>query len=149
MRSKQSAMRSSVSLISLVPLIPLYHLPSTPNPARPLPPLNSPFSSCIISVQAPARAEYAERRYVDAIIDLELYRKDYEALKSQLDALAIEEHSAPPAIPCADRLLAIFCDGWRDMYAELSCGDKRAFWRTALDRIVVHPTRQITVFFRP
>ena len=53
MRSKQSAMRSSVSLISLVPLIPLYHLPSTPNPARPLPPLNSPFSSCIISVQAP------------------------------------------------------------------------------------------------
>lgn len=87
--------------------------------------------------------------YVDAIIDLELYRKDYEALKSQLDALAIEEHSAPPAIPCADRLLAIFCDGWRDMYAELSCGDKRAFWRTALDRIVVHPTRQITVFFRP
>jgi hypothetical protein len=87
--------------------------------------------------------------YVDAIIDLELYRKDYEALTAQLDALTIEEHSVPAAVPTADRLLSIFYQGWQSAYQELGRTDKQAFWRSALDKILVHPTRQITILFRP
>lgn len=87
--------------------------------------------------------------YVDAIIDLELYRKDYETLTAQLDALTIEERSAPAAVPSADRLLAIFHAGWQSAYLELDNTDKQAFWRAAIDRILVHPTRQISIFFRP
>ena len=87
--------------------------------------------------------------YVDGIIDLELYRKDYEDLTAQLETLAIEEHSAPPAIPSLDHLLKIFSGGWQEMYEGLDRPGKQAFWRTALDRILIHPTRQISVFFRP
>lgn len=87
--------------------------------------------------------------YVDSIIDLELYRKDYEDLTAQIDALSIEEHAAPPAIPNPDRLLTIFAGGWQEAYIELDRPQKQTFWRTALDRILVHPTRQISVFFRP
>ena len=87
--------------------------------------------------------------YVDAIIDLELYRKDYEALTAQLDALTIEERSVPAAVPTADRLLSIFYQGWQSAYQELGRTDKQAFWRSALDKILVHPTRQITILFRP
>ena len=87
--------------------------------------------------------------YVDAIIDLELYRKDYEELTAQLEALSIEEHSAPPAIPDPQHLLRIFSKDWQMAYMELDRAGKQAFWRTALDRILIHPTRQISVFFRP
>ena len=82
-------------------------------------------------------------------IYLELYRKDYEALTAQLDALTIEERSVPAAVPTADRLLSIFYQGWQSAYQELGRTDKQAFWRSALDKILVHPTRQITILFRP
>lgn len=87
--------------------------------------------------------------YVDAIIDLELYRKDYEDLTAQLDALSIEEHSALPAIPDPRHLLTIFSGGWQEAYMKLDRAGKQAFWRTALDRILIYPTRQISIFFRP
>ena len=87
--------------------------------------------------------------YVDAIIDLELYRKDYEDLTAQLDALAIEERRTPHAVPNPSHLLEIFSGGWQEAYIELDRSQKQAFWRSAIDRILVHPTRQISVFFRP
>lgn len=87
--------------------------------------------------------------YVDAIIDLELYRKDYESLTAQLDTLTVEEHRTPVKAPRPDRLLSIFKGGWQDAYARLERPERREFWRMSLDRILIHPTRQITVFFRP
>lgn len=86
--------------------------------------------------------------YVDDIIDLELYRKDYEALTAQLDALAAEERKAPAEPPDTSRLLSIFCQGWQDVYTALDRPHKQAFWRSAMDRIYIHPTRQITFSFR-
>ncbi|MCI8844706.1 MAG: recombinase family protein [Oscillospiraceae bacterium] len=87
--------------------------------------------------------------YVDAIIDLELYRKDYEALTARLDALTLEERRAPAHAPRPDRLLSIFTGGWQDAYVRLERPERQEFWRMTLDRILVHPTRQLTVFFRP
>lgn len=87
--------------------------------------------------------------YVDDIIDLELYRKDYEALTAQMDALDLEERSTSPSAPCGDRLSSIFMHGWQEMYSGLSCPDKQAFWRTVIDKIYIHPTRQISISFRP
>lgn len=86
--------------------------------------------------------------YVDDIIDLEMYRKDYEALNAQLDDLAAEENmqSAPP--PSTERVRAIFASGWESLYAQLSREDKQAFWRMGIDRIVVYPNRKIRVSFR-
>lgn len=87
--------------------------------------------------------------YVDDIIDLELYRKDYETLTSQMNALDIEEHNALPSVPCADRLLSVFTNGWQDMYSRLTRPEQQAFWRTVIDKLYIHPTRQISVSFRP
>lgn len=86
--------------------------------------------------------------YVDDIIDLELYRKDYEKLNAQLDELAVEESMQPPKPPSTDRLLKMFSKGWEQLYAKLDREDKQAFWRMALDRIVVYPNREIKAFFR-
>lgn len=87
--------------------------------------------------------------YVDAIIDLDMYRKDYEALTAQLDTLAIEESKTAAPIPSTDRLLSIFSDGWQDVYAKMDRAQKQAFWRSAVDKILIYPTRQITISFRP
>lgn len=87
--------------------------------------------------------------YVDDIIDLELYRKDYEDLNAKLDELAAEEERTPAKPPDASRLRAVFTEGWQDMYEQLERSDKQAFWRLAIEKIVVHQTRQITIFFRP
>ena len=87
--------------------------------------------------------------YVDAIIDLDLYRRDYEALNAQLSALAAEEAAAAAPPPSADRLLSIFSEGWQELYSGLDRPDRQNFWRSAIDRIWVYPTRQITLSFRP
>ncbi len=87
--------------------------------------------------------------YVDAIIDLELYRKDYTALTAELDALAAEEKKAATPVPSAARLQSIFPLGWQELYKYLERADRQAFWRSAVDKILIHPTRQITISFRP
>lgn len=86
--------------------------------------------------------------YVDDIIDLEMYRKDYEALNAQLEALAAEESKVQRVVPNVDHLLSIFADGWQDTYGELDRAQKQAFWRMTMDKIYIHPTRQITFSFR-
>ena len=86
--------------------------------------------------------------YLNDIIDLELYRKDYQDLNSQLDRLAAEESTAPPDMPNPDRLFAIFTPGWQEIYLELSRPEKQNFWRMALDKIYVHNDRQISFTFR-
>lgn len=87
--------------------------------------------------------------YVDEIIDLALYRKDYEALNAQLDELAAEEEmqSAQPG-GGAQQLREIFASGWEDLYERLSREDRQAFWRMGVERIIVYPTRQIKIFFQ-
>lgn len=86
--------------------------------------------------------------YVDDIIDLELYRKDYQKLNAQLEELAVEESMQPPKPPSTDRLRAMFSTGWEQLYEQLGRKDRQAFWRLALDRIVVYPDRKIKASFR-
>ena len=86
--------------------------------------------------------------YVDDIIDLELYRKDYEALHAQLDELVAEEGRRPARTVDMGRLRGIFCEGWQEMYVQLDRKSKQAFWRLALSRITIRPDRKIAVAFR-
>lgn len=86
--------------------------------------------------------------YLDDIIDMELYRKDYEDLNAQLDELAAAENAQPVRLISTAHLRTMFSSGWEDLYARLSRADKQAFWRMAIDRIVVYPTRQIKISFR-
>ncbi len=86
--------------------------------------------------------------YVDDIIDLELYRKDYEALHAKLDELISEESAMPSRPSDAGRLWEIFFDGWQEMYSQLSREDKQAFWRVGIEQILIGPDRKIEVRFR-
>lgn len=86
--------------------------------------------------------------YVDDMIDMEMYRKDYETLTAQLDSLAIEEAMQPAPPPSTAHLRKIFANGWEDLYTHLNRKDRQAFWRMGVERIVVHPNRRIKVFPR-
>lgn len=86
--------------------------------------------------------------YLDDIIDLELYRKDYDSLHSQLNRLAEEESAARPIPRSADWLKDIFVPSWQDMYEGLSRAEKQCFWRAAIKEIAIHPDRRITFAFR-
>jgi len=86
--------------------------------------------------------------YLNDIIDMELYRKDYESLNAQLDELAAAENAQPVQTISTTHLRTMFSSGWEDLYAQLSREDKQAFWRMGLSQIVVYPTRQIRVLFR-
>lgn len=86
--------------------------------------------------------------YLDDIIDMDMYRKDYAELHSQLDKLAAEENQYPSQPPSAAPLLEIFSSGWEELYAQLDRMEKQAFWRMCLDRIVVYPNRKIRIIFR-
>lgn len=87
--------------------------------------------------------------YVGDIIDLELYRKDYEALIAQLNILTAEESEAAIPVPSANRLQSIFTEGWQGLYTSLERADRQELWRSVIDKILIHPTRQITISFRP
>ena len=86
--------------------------------------------------------------YLDDMIDMDMYRRDYEALNAQLNDLAAEESKQPAPPPSTGHLRAIFSSGWEELYAQLSREDKQAFWRMGIDRIVVYPNRKIGTFFR-
>jgi len=86
--------------------------------------------------------------YLNDIIDMELYRKDYEDLNAQLDELAAAENAQPVRSLSATHLKTMFSNGWEDLYAQLTREDKQAFWRMGIDRIIVYPTRQIRVLFQ-
>ena len=86
--------------------------------------------------------------YLNDIIDMDMYRKDYEELNAQLDDLAAEESRQPAQPPSVAPLRQMFTSGWEELYAQLGRADKQAFWRMCLERIVVHPDRRIRLFFR-
>ena len=86
--------------------------------------------------------------YLGDMIDMDMYRRDYEALNAQLNDLAAEESKQPAPPPSTGHLRAIFSSGWEELYAQLSREDKQAFWRMGIDRIVVYPNRKIGTFFR-
>lgn len=86
--------------------------------------------------------------YVDDIIDLDMYRKDYNSLTAQLDALAKEEAAASAPPPDPSHLLKVFSSGWQELYLDLTRPEKQDFWRSMLDRIYIYNDRHISLSFR-
>jgi len=79
--------------------------------------------------------------YVNEIIDLNEYRKDYEEYKALL------EQSAPPVSvprPNFEAVEEILSDDYRAIYNALSREDKRTLWRSVIKEIHINNDRQIT-----
>ena len=80
--------------------------------------------------------------YVNEMIDLEEYRRDYELYTTQL-----VERTAPSAEeerPNFEAVEAILASGFRKIYDGLEREEKRTLWRSAIKEIRVDKERQIT-----
>ena len=80
--------------------------------------------------------------YVNEMIDLEEYRRDYELYTTQL-----VERTAPSAEeerPNFEAVEAILVSGFRKIYDGLEREEKRTLWRSAIKEIRVDKERQIT-----
>lgn len=80
--------------------------------------------------------------YVNEMIDLEEYRRDYELYTAQL-----AERTAPAAEeerPNFEAVEAILANGFRKIYDGLEREEKRTLWRSVIKEIRVDKERQIT-----
>lgn len=86
--------------------------------------------------------------YLEEIIDMEMYRRDYKALNAQLTELEREEQPQEFQPASMEQMKELFSSGWEGLYSRLSREEKQAFWRAAIDQIAIYPTRRIKVQFR-
>lgn len=75
--------------------------------------------------------------YINDMIDLDEYKKDYDDLNKQLAALTADadEDEAPIDVEAIKILLS---KSTEDIYQTLTAEDRRKFWRSFIDHITVH-----------
>lgn len=83
--------------------------------------------------------------YINDLIDLEAYRKDYAALTQELESLTTEA----PVKRDFTNLKQLFNENWKELYAQMTRADKQLFWRSSIEKIVVSEDRKITFYFLP
>ena len=83
--------------------------------------------------------------YINDLIDIEAYRKDFTALNQEIETLSAE----PPAKRDFTSLKQLFGENWKELYSQMTRTDKQLFWRSTLEKIVVAEDRKITFYFLP
>jgi site-specific DNA recombinase len=86
--------------------------------------------------------------YLNDMIDMDLYRKDYEELTAKMEQIEAEE-KAVKEVPNAEKLSEVFKKGWQEMYLKISKKEKQSFWRMTIDNVTVYPDRSISFAFLP
>lgn len=89
------------------------------------------------------KLERLKELYLNELIDLETYQKDYLELRAQLDAAQTPTPQPPAPLP----LEHLFIQGWQEQYRTFTNEDKRQFWRSILSAIVVDHEKNITPVF--
>ena len=81
------------------------------------------------------------------MIDLDDYKRDYEALTALLEESPPPPAAAPPNFEAVEAFLA---QGFRGMYDALERDEKRTLWRSIIKEIRIDKDQQITglVFYR-
>ena len=84
--------------------------------------------------------------YINDMIDLAEYKKDYDDLNKQLADLTaeIEEEEEPIDIEAIKILLS---KSTEEIYQTLTAEDRRKFWRSFIDHIVVHDRDDMDIIF--
>lgn len=85
--------------------------------------------------------------YLNDVVDLDEYKKDYDDLNKQLsDLIAEPKEDAPPVdIEAIKNLLS---KSTEDIYQTLTADDRRKFWNGFIDHIVVHSSDNMEIFFK-
>lgn len=84
--------------------------------------------------------------YINDMIDLDVYRKDYDKLSQELSEIPDDPE---PVKRDTSRYVDIINSDWRTMYNELSRPDKALFWRKIIDKIYIYPDRSISFTILP
>lgn len=85
--------------------------------------------------------------YLNEVIDLDDYRRDYKALTALLEEVPAPRPAARPNFEAVEALLA---QDFRGMYDALERDEKRTLWRSIIKEIRIDKDQQITglVFYR-
>ncbi len=89
------------------------------------------------------KLEKLKELYMNDLISLDEYKKDYEALNAQL----IEKREDDANIPNIDELKRLIDSGLLKYYSELDKKERRALWRSVIREIRVDSNKNIDVFF--
>lgn len=83
--------------------------------------------------------------YLDDLISIEEYRADHSKITARLVELeTVQKQDKRTTVQALSKLL---CDGWHDVYANLSRLERKAFWRMLLSNIRVYTDRHIDYDF--
>lgn len=84
--------------------------------------------------------------YVNEMIDLDEYKRDYDDLNKQLSDLTteVEEEEMPIDVEAIKTLLS---KSTEEIYQTLTAENRRKFWRSFIDHIVVHSRDNMEIIF--
>ncbi|MCX4319040.1 recombinase family protein [Lachnospiraceae bacterium 38-14] len=83
--------------------------------------------------------------YVNELIDIEEYKKDYEIYNTALHQLPETIQEAPPDFEAARKLLTA---DFKEIYNTLTREEKRTLWRSVIDEIKIDNNSQVkSIFF--
>lgn len=82
--------------------------------------------------------------YVNDLIDIEDYRKDYEIYTAALNELPENNVETPPDFSKVRRLLD---KDFKDIYNDLSREEKRTLWRSVIKEIRINSDKEVTSIF--
>ncbi|MDE7425212.1 MAG: recombinase family protein [Lachnospiraceae bacterium] len=82
--------------------------------------------------------------YVNDLIDIEEYRKDYEIYTAALQELPESNVETPPDFSKVRRLLD---KDFKDIYNNLTREEKRTLWRSVIKEIRINSDREVTSIF--
>lgn len=82
--------------------------------------------------------------FMDDLIGKEEYRSEYEKFQKQL-----AEIKSKPAAPVRDLsgMKSLLSGDWQDVYSTFSDQEKNTFWKSFIDRIVVHEDNSMDISF--
>lgn len=79
--------------------------------------------------------------YVNELIDMDTYKKDYTDLKKRLDGIR------PPKQADFSKIDTLLQSDFRNIYEKFTRQEKRRFWRSILKTIVIHEKEIIDIVF--
>lgn len=84
--------------------------------------------------------------YLNDLIDMETYKQDYEELNRQLSELMQQEPEQQYQVD-VEAIKKLLTGSVMEIYKTLSAENRRKFWRSFIDHIVVHSKDNMEIFF--
>jgi hypothetical protein len=88
--------------------------------------------------------------YVNDKVEMDDYEKDYNELKAKLNELLAEseENMSEDETIDIEAIRNLLSKSTEDIYQTLTAEDRRKFWSSFIDRVVVHSRDNMDIFFK-